>query len=223
MICGQMTALQISPDKVKAVRIRCKSWECPHCAPKRRKRLMHEAAKGKPNRFITLTVNPADFDHPDQAARALSLAWRRCREQLKRYHGHKILESLCIFERTKKGWPHLHILCRSGFIPQKWIAKYMGERINSPVVDIRKIKNVRGAILYVAKYVVKAPERFRGCKRYWRTANYIGPRPKKEPPSHPWQIVFTSLENILFTWGEAASPNFTHPDDVVIRGQSPPA
>lgn len=218
-----MTALQQRPGSVKAVRLFCQSWDCKRCAPKRRKRLMHEAAKGRPNRLITLTARPEEFAHPDIAARALSLGWRRCREALKRDHGHEAVDALCVFEEHKSGWPHLHILCRSNFISQKWLSKYFGRRLGSPIVDIRKVKNAKQAIAYVAKYVVKQPKRFRGTKRYWRTAGYIPKREPKPAPEYPWQVVFTSIESIMYAWGEAASPNFTHPEDVVVRSTGPPA
>ena len=78
-----------------------------------------------------------------------------------------------MFEKTKTGWPHLHILCRMPYVPQAWLSRRMGELIDSPVVDIRALHNVRKAAAYVAKYIAKHPHRFEGCKRYWRSQDWV--------------------------------------------------
>jgi len=217
-----MTAIQNVPGGVKAVRLRCRSWSCPVCNTRRRKRLMHEAAKGRPNKLLTITAAPGQFNTKHEAARALSLGWRRCRQQLKRHHGHLQIEAMAIFEEHKSGWPHLHILVRSNFIPQKWLSKYFGDRIGSPVVDIRKIRSSKMAINYVAKYIGKAPGRFRGTKRYWRTANYLTPKRKREPASEQWKVLYSSLERFLFRCGHHPSPNVPFAEDQAIVSGVPP-
>lgn len=183
MICGR-TGLVKSVGAVHQVfKFRCNLWACSNCQKGLRRRLIARAKKGDPNRLITLTVNPAMFEDENSAARALSLAWRRARQQLKRHHGLGDIEFLAVFEEHKSGWPHLHILARCGFIRQKWLSKYMRERINSPIVDVRRIRCAKHAAIYVAKYIAKAPKRFEGCKRFWTSRNYHErpPKPPKEP------------------------------------------
>lgn len=212
--CGTKTLVSERGPNVKIARLYCQSWDCPRCAPQRRKRLMKECALGEPNKMVTLTVNPKHFDGPDDAARALVLAWRRAREALKRWHGHRFVEGMAVFERHKSGWPHLHILVRSAFIPQRWLAGYMRSRIGSPIVDVRKIRGRKHAIRYVGKYIAKAPTRFQGCKRYWRTKNYIPPKAAKQKSPYPWRLSLASLEDWLFRAGEIPSRNSHWPDDV---------
>lgn len=212
-MCGNMTLISERAEGVKAVRLRCQSWTCNYCAPRRRKRLMKEAGLGLPNKLLTITANPAEFETPDQAAQALSLAWRRCRDTLKRFHGHKAVECMMIFEKHKSGWPHLHILLRSNFIPQRWISAYFARRLNSPIVDIRAIKTKRQAINYVAKYIGKDPHRFKGVKRYWRTKFYTPPREKKKKSEHPWRVSAASIEMWLYRFGLIVSPNMTWPEE----------
>ena len=188
MICGQSTLVGEDQQTVKLVRLRCRSWTCSYCAQRRKKRLIKEAVRGSPNRFITLTVNVHRYDTPDEAAQALSIAWRRAREALKRYHGFKDLEAIMVFERTRAGWPHLHILARCAFISQKWLSGFMRNRMDSPIVDVRKIKGARMAAGYVAKYIGKDPHRFDGTKRYWRTRHYLPPKADRAPTTRLWRV-----------------------------------
>lgn len=196
-MCTNMTFIAPHNAGVKAHRVRCNSWTCSYCAERRKKRLIKEAMLGRPNRFITLTVNPSDYRTPHEAARALSLAWRRCRDTLKRYHGHKAIESLAVFERHKSGYPHLHILARCSWISQKWLSNYFDQRINAPIVDIRYIKSRKSAIGYVTKYIAKNPFKFRGVKRYWRTANYSEKQKRQDGPKMEWSILRAPLERLL--------------------------
>lgn len=77
-----------------------------------------------------------------------------------------------MFEATKKGEPHLHLLLRAPFIPQKWLSEQMNELIEAPIVDIRKVGHARNAGRYVAKYVGKGPKPFAALKRYWTSQGY---------------------------------------------------
>lgn len=79
----------------------------------------------------------------------------------------KKLHYMAFAEETKNGEPHLHILLRTVFIPQPWIADQMREIIQSPITWIEKIKGPKAAIAYVTKYVTKAPAQFGKSRRYW--------------------------------------------------------
>jgi|tagenome__1003787_1003787.scaffolds.fasta_scaffold20982148_5 hypothetical protein len=93
------------------------------------------------------------------------------------------LHYMAFAEETKKGEPHLHILLRMPFIPQKWLSLQMDELLKSPIVWIEQIKGVKGAIAYVTKYVTKAPAQFGRSKRYWMSRFYqINKSPKQEIP-----------------------------------------
>lgn len=190
MKCGRTALVKLKDSEATLFPYKCKCWHCATCARRLRGKLIGFAKKGRANRFITLTVRPSAFETPEEAAHALVSAWRRAREMLKRYHGHKAIEFLAVFEEHKSGWPHLHILCRSGFIAQKWLSKYMGERIDSPVVDIRKVRRAADAAAYVAKYIAKAPARISGTKRWWSSAHWAErpPKPARDPGAR-WLII----------------------------------
>src|SRR5690606_38272330 len=89
----------------------------------------------------------------------------------KRYPSRRF-EFLAVFERTKAGWPHLHVLARAPWIAQRWLSEQMADLIDAPIVDIRKIQDEGRAAKYVSKYVGKDPHVFAGCKRWWRSHHY---------------------------------------------------
>jgi len=130
------------------------------------------AASGEPIRFLTLTVNPRREGTPETRLLELANAWRLVVKRLRRLHPNEPIEYLAIVEETKAHEPHLHILLRSPFIPQRYISDCMATLIDAPIVDIRRIRHSRQIIQYVAKYVTKAPARIGTCKRYWTSQGY---------------------------------------------------
>ncbi len=130
------------------------------------------ARSGSPNTFVTLTVNPAYGASPARRARSLARAWPKVVKAAKKKYGYKSIPYLCVFEATKKGEPHLHILCRVKWIDQRWLSDQMRRLINAPIVDIRRVRSPGQAAHYISKYVGKEPGHFESCKRYWRTQDY---------------------------------------------------
>ena len=204
MLCGQASAVKRLGDQIVAVSLPCRSWQCQDCAPKRRAQLIAIACAGDPNRLITLTVSPKIGTSPNERAKLLARAWRlvvaRAQRQLHIPH----LDYLAVCEATKRGEPHLHILVRSGFIPQRWLSAQMREILDSPIVDIRKVSNGRLAAAYVSKYIGKDPQRFGTCKRYWQTKKWIiqDDENNTEPPwgRGGWERQAIPLSGILSEW-----------------------
>lgn len=137
---------------------------------------MAQAASGAATRFITLTVNPTVGNDPDHRLSLLSAAWRTAVKRLRRLYGQSTIQYLAVVEATARGEPHLHILMRGPYIPQALLSSIMAELIDSPIVDIRKIKGAREVIRYVAKYITKAPHHFGTGKRYWSTQAWELPK-----------------------------------------------
>lgn len=162
------------------------------------------ACSGLPNRFLTLTVNPEVGSSPGDRLRLLSHAWHTLAKRLRRAYGPKAIEYLAVVEKTKRGEPHLHILLRSPFLPQKLISDAMRELINAPVVDIRKIRRARDVAAYVAKYVTKAPHHFDGAKRYWHTPGYEVDKEDWKPPEdtsgYRWKVTREGFEYLARAW-----------------------
>ena len=159
-------------DGVRAVSLRCRSWGCPNCHDDRTKQLIALALSGAPTTFITLTVNPAWGASKADRARRLVDSWRTIVKLVKKRYGYSTLPYFCVFEATKAGEPHLHILARVKYIDQKWLSKQMKLLMNAPIVDIRRVKNKNKLAFYVSKYCGKEPHRFATCKRYWTTRDW---------------------------------------------------
>jgi len=150
----------------------CRSWGCELCAPGRKRKLVAQLMAGEPNRFLTLTVNPAFGDSPDHRRKLLAEAVKLLVKRLRRDSRWADLQYGGVIEQTLAGEPHFHMLIRSASIPQPLISAIMAELIHAPIVDIRKVTDRRKTANYLAKYVAKAPAHFEGFKRYWFSRSY---------------------------------------------------
>lgn len=189
----------------------CRTWSCDYCQPRRQAELIDLAKNGTPTRFITLTAAPSSGVSPADRARKLARAWRLVVARAKRQFKITQFDYLAVFEATKRGEPHLHILCRVAFIPQRWLSAQMREIMASPIVDIRLIRSPRQTAIYVAKYVGKEPHHFATCKRYWHTKNWViaDPRPAEAErfEGRGWVVVEKSLGQIYADWtGKRLNP-----------------
>ena len=190
--CTDMTLVKVETQQITIMPLRCRCWTCDHCQPIRKALLIEEAMAGHPNMFLTLTSKPKPSQTPEAAARNLVKAWRTVRRRaIKKYH-YKRLPFMAVFEATKKGQPHLHILARCKWLDQAWLSDQMRQLINSPIVDVRRVDNPDRAVRYVAKYIGKEPHHFGTTKRYWRSHDYLLPSPDEEDPPPPyldWKVV----------------------------------
>lgn len=181
MICTRIgTIVKQQAGKIKAIKVTCRSWSCESCQKDRTRRLMCEAREGEPERFITLTVNPHWFDSPLERAQKLVAAWRLIRRRFLKLRKGAVVEFLAVFERTGLGEPHLHIVQRGSFMPQKWLSQQLEELIGAKVVDIRYIRDKKKVAFYIAKYIGKEPRQFGTLKRYWRSLKYLAMTAKEK-------------------------------------------
>lgn len=172
MLCDEATNVKRDGRELAVSVLHCKRWKCEICQPLCRWEVIQKGKRGKPTTFMTLTSNPHLYETPDAAARDMKRALVALRRRIHKRYGIKNLPFMCVFEKTKRGWPHLHILARAPWMDQKWLSDQMKDLIGAPVVDIRKIDNEGRAAAYVSKYVGKDPVAFQGCKRWWRSHNY---------------------------------------------------
>ena len=209
LTCGWSAVTIIDGDRVTVKPFCCRSWGCEACAEARLRQLRAMGIAGTPTTFITLTSRVTKDSTPDWAAMELVKAWRLVRRRLIEQGISKKVEFLAVFEETKKGWPHLHIIARCAYIEQKLLSKWMGELTNSPIVDIRKVRSVAQAVNYVTKYIAKAPKRFAGCKRYWRSKgwapNWVNAAKRKKLSTttatlHQFSVNFVAQRFIQAGW-----------------------
>lgn len=102
------------------------------------------------------------------------------------------LPFLAVFERTKRGEPHLHIVARADWIGQEWLSRTMDDLIGAPVVDVRRADSAEKVARYIAKYLAKNPQPFEGTKRYWRSQDWaLEPEEdhlRDDPEGATWQV-----------------------------------
>jgi len=184
--CGKASLVNPGKSAFRAVTLWCRSWSCPECSVVRARQLVELAQSGKPTKFLTLTVNPATGFSPEDRARALVDAWRDLVRRICKRQGISRFDYLCVFEATKEGEPHLHILARMPYVDQAWLSAQMGDLIEAPVMDIRAVKSQRHVAYYLAKYIGKDPHHFGTLKRYWTTRSWRVEFPVVEPENPIW-------------------------------------
>lgn len=171
-ICREWMLHRGNDDAAQARLLLCRSWSCEYCQVLRKRALIAMAIRGEPQRFLTLTINPAFYDSPEERLSKLAWAWRTIVKRLRRKYGRDSVEYLCVVEATKAGEPHLHILLRGSYLPQHELSAAMAELVHSPIVYIERVKSVNHAVRYVAKYIGKRPAQFGTSKRYWQSVGY---------------------------------------------------
>ena len=224
MLCSEYTLIAQAPTWGVAIPLYCRCWNCETCRPRRQAQLIELGKAGKPNRFLTLTSKRRPHLAATAAAKELALAWRRLSARIRRKLGNKPFNYLAVFEATKAGWPHLHLLLRSPYLSQAWLSQQMRELNGSPIVDIRKITNEREIARYVAKYVGKEPHKFGRLKRYWHSKNWLPAKQTQadEAEMPPWRIDEQRLDLVYMdAFREGKAPR-TRPGEWVIWGEPPP-
>lgn len=139
---------------------------CPICS----ERLRHDQAvrlKGmladlKPHewKFITLTMQHSSAPLKQQHDN-LRKCFRRLRQRKvwkdHTDYGYAVIETT--FRPLTGHWhPHLHVLCRSKYIPQEVLSKNWCQiTCGSFIVDVRQVNHADGAAHYIADYMAQTP------------------------------------------------------------------
>lgn len=184
--CSTGTIILASGEQIKAFRVACKCWDCDQCRPIRLWQLARLAEAGSPVSMITLTASPQNYQSPDEMARAIVRGWRNVIQRGTREGLFTRPAYLCVFEEHQSGWPHLHILWRGPYVPQEWLSQRMAEYADGPNVWINTLASGEAAAEYVAKYISKGPARYSGCKRYWRSLNWLSEQQKQLAEDMKW-------------------------------------
>ena len=190
--CGEQSAVKHEVGGFSAVSLRCKSWLCPDCQSTRKKQLIAQAIGGEPTKFLTLTSKRREHLTPEQAAKEISHAWRLVRLRIMRRLKVKKLPFIAVMEKTKLGWPHLHILCRMPWFSVKQISIWMKEIMESPFVWIEHLDKAHKAAVYCSKYATKCEQKVGTSKRYWQSQDYdLRPERPEKPkyaPGWGWEM-----------------------------------
>lgn len=157
-LCGAGTLLKLNLKTavITVVPLLCKSWSCPKCGPKLVGHWRRKIAETPADRFITLTVDTNRFSSPEAALIQMKSSFAKLVRTLRSY-GHQF-EYVAVWEFTKKGWPHVHVLQRGDYVPQSLISKKWSYYGIGKVVDIRKIQTPHGAAQELTKYLLKSTQ-----------------------------------------------------------------
>jgi hypothetical protein len=201
--------------------INCKSWRCPAHRGKWVHRwrtvVSRETAANPVDRLITLTL--AAPCTPEQLSLAKQLLFRRLRSRYGQF------EYLAVLEFTSKTrLPHLHILARSLFIPQRELSNLWKKSSTdagikpSPVVYIEAPRNQSAAAVYAVSYALDGHSKGQDIPDDWRgrkitySRNFFESKKAKEhwlsyieekfgPPDPPanWRVCRQDLPVAVFT------------------------
>jgi len=154
--CPYATTIRAWSDHFQStllIALTCKRWGCRYCGQRKSSELAARVAAAKPNKLITLTVNPKAYERPREAYEDTRRKLSELAKVMRRETGS--FEYLRVLEVTKKGWPHYHLVARSPYIKQAWISSVWNDLTGAPVVDIRAIKRKDHVASYVMKYLCK--------------------------------------------------------------------
>jgi hypothetical protein len=170
--CTDLSLLKDFGGHKTVATLRCRTWGCSHCGPRRATELRWRCRRAAANIFLTLTIRRGYAATPDLQAVELAKGWRLLRQHLLRTMGWKKLPFLCVIEKHKSGWPHAHLLLRCKYIPHQIIREWWQARFGSPHIRIEQVNHEAKAARYIAKYLAKAPHRFESTKRYWASHDF---------------------------------------------------
>lgn len=164
--CGERARIEYSPQsgRYRLTSRTCGHRWCPACRQafiRDLREKLHLSIKGSKAfdfKFITLTVKPSYKPLRDEI-RHLYQSFRRLRQttlwQRRSQWGVATLE-VTLNPKTKLWHPHLHIITKAAYIPQKALsAAWTKASGGSSILDIRAVKNSTHAISYITKYVSK--------------------------------------------------------------------
>lgn len=190
IVCRPGTAVKSHAEGQELHGLKCKTWRCRTCVELRRRQLVAQAIGGEPDSFITFTLSATLHPNPELAARVMIDAFGALARLIRRTWRGKPFEYLWITEATKIGTPHLHVLARAPYIPQRWLSAEWERLTGSRIVDIRRIRGRRQVAAYAAKYAGKNPHQFGTCKRYSATRGYRVAAKWRKPPLRPGELWF---------------------------------
>lgn len=160
MICGQMTVSRFEAGQgatlVRAVR--CKTWRCGYCGPRRRQRYCHAIAAAATAqqmvRILTLTLDCSKIPPAENPVVYIQGCWAELRLAIARKFG-RGLKYIRVVEMREDG-SHVHLHCLvNRYLPQAWLSREWAALGGGKIVDIRMVAPRRVAG-YVAKYLAKA-------------------------------------------------------------------
>lgn len=197
-----------------AVPLRCRQWSCLSCARRLKRHLLRRLERSAPNLFITLTTSPltapdatAAYYRANEAVSSLIKRWRR-------KFPNDPVEYFLVWERTKAGWPHAHMLLKAPKVAKRWLSQNWRELTGSYIVDIQQVSSMQHAARYLAKYLAKDPQVPPGQRRWRRSAKFFTKEPAKPfgdmPKGTFWRREPYPIASLKYLWLKRGLQPFTN-------------
>lgn len=202
--CGSWSVCRYDKASWTAFPLRCRRWDCPSCAPRQKRRFLKALSLTHVDALLTLTCNPQHYANPDAAFRHMSRQLPNLMKRLRRQLPRAGLQYVVIWESTKRGWPHAHVLLRGPYLPQRLVSHIWDSLAFSRIIDIRRVHRPEDVRSYVGKYLVKQPavppgyRRFRSSEDFWQTEPPN--RHHRPDPNTPWSVQRLSLGELSHRW-----------------------
>lgn len=218
--CGKGSIIGVSrtTGKICIVPMCCNRWSCPHCAIRLRRLWAKRAADARPERLLTLTADPKYSTDPHKIRERMLEAWQKFVKYWR--HGKRraddradlrphTLEYMAVWELQANGRPHLHILHKGDYIPQKFLKRWMEKSSVGSITDIQRIRSPQAAPKYVTKYLAKSAhdtKAWLGTRRLIMVsakffANKKDPPTEESHPDYDWfysrEGAFTILQTLI--------------------------
>ena len=190
-LCSDRTLVNANSAVGEIAALKCKRWSCENCNADNRWRVMQQAKRGAPDLFMTLSHIEGSKLTPDEAARDMKRGLVLLRRMIERRFGIKNIPFIVVFEKTKKGWPHMHLLLRGPYMHWQVLRGMWKQITGAFEVDVRRIPRKEQVLFYITKYLGKDLHAFAGCKRWWKSQNYLS-----EPDDRPLPEMFGAVRQI---------------------------
>ena len=157
-VCGSkwlvLKQKETTNTNVAGLRLRCHSWLCPYCAPRRARKFAKAVdAYFDTGRLGLLTLTMDRHLPPLEAWEQIGSNWNRLLTLMRRDFG--AIKFVRVIEpQPKSGYPHYHIII-SNYIPIKWLKKYVASCGFGKIFDMQGIKGPQAKV-YIRKYLGKA-------------------------------------------------------------------
>jgi len=180
-LCTDLVLVNANQQRGEIKALKCKRWKCEICNPDNRWKVMCKARDGLPNLFLTLTVSDKGYEDENAQARDMKRGLVLLRRRIEAHWGIKNIPFIVVFERHKRGQPHMHLLLRAPYLHQKVLLGMWRDIMGSGGVNTKFVKNKEKILFYITKYIGKDLAHFEGCKRWWRSQNFNVVKEEREP------------------------------------------
>jgi len=191
-LCGAWSLVQDLTGITTVIPLRCRSWTCPTCAPRLRRRLLKRLADVHVDALLTLTCNPRIWATPGLAFQRMTLAIPLLVKRIRRRYPNARVQYFLVWERTAAGWPHAHLLLQAPYLPQEWLSAQWNQLTGAYVIDIRQVTSRSQARGYVSKYLAKDPAVPTGYRRFRSSLLFFPIQPPRNrlelPEEERWHL-----------------------------------